>query len=140
MGAIQSHVSEARNALDGKCDGSTFGPALFHEGNETIEATGLSDARAQAREWGVQIALGFLEMGMGKNDVVVSMLPKVHAHMAGRGLDLRKLHIVPNGIALDDWQASPQPLREDSMLDLTAYDTFAVCRIDQVHKQVRAGG
>jgi glycosyltransferase involved in cell wall biosynthesis len=46
-------------------------------------------------------------------DVVVSMLPKVHAYMASRGLDLRKLHIVPNGIALDDWQAPPQPLRED---------------------------
>ncbi|MCV2359821.1 glycosyltransferase family 4 protein [Paucibacter sp. TC2R-5] len=35
--------------------------------------------------------------------VVVSMLPKVHEHMAGHGLDLKKLHIVPNGIALDEW-------------------------------------
>ena len=46
-------------------------------------------------------------------DVVVSMLPKVHQHMAAHGLDLRKLHIVPNGISLDDWQAAPPPLRED---------------------------
>ena len=46
-------------------------------------------------------------------DVVVSMLPKVHDYMASRGLDLRKLHIVPNGIALDDWQVPPQPLRDD---------------------------
>jgi glycosyltransferase involved in cell wall biosynthesis len=36
-------------------------------------------------------------------DVVVSMLPKVAAHMAEHGLDLRKLHIVPNGISLDEW-------------------------------------
>ncbi len=36
-------------------------------------------------------------------DVVVSMLPKVSAHMAEHGLDLRKLHVVPNGISLDDW-------------------------------------
>ena len=36
-------------------------------------------------------------------DVVVSMLPKVAAHMAEHGLDLRKLHVVPNGIALDEW-------------------------------------
>ena len=36
-------------------------------------------------------------------DVVVSMLPKVHDHMASRGLALRKLHIVPNGITLDEW-------------------------------------
>lgn len=46
-------------------------------------------------------------------DVVVSMLPKVQHHMVAHGLDLRKLHIVPNGIALDDWQAAPPPLRED---------------------------
>ncbi len=46
-------------------------------------------------------------------DLVVSMLPKVHEHMAAHGLDLRKLHIVPNGIAPDDWQADPPALRPD---------------------------
>jgi glycosyltransferase involved in cell wall biosynthesis len=39
-------------------------------------------------------------------DVVVSMLPKVAGHMAEHGLDLRKLHIVPNGIALDEWEGA----------------------------------
>ena len=53
-------------------------------------------------------------------DVVVSMLPKVHDYMASRGLDLRKLHIVPNGIALDDWQRDPEPLREDVARSLAA--------------------
>ncbi len=48
------------------------------------------------------------------------MLPKVHEHMASRGLDLRKLHIVPNGIALDDWQQPPQALREDVARALAA--------------------
>jgi glycosyltransferase involved in cell wall biosynthesis len=43
-------------------------------------------------------------------DVVVSMLPKVHQHMADHGLDLKKLHIVPNGITLDEWQAQGEPL------------------------------
>ncbi len=43
-------------------------------------------------------------------DVVVSMLPKVHAHMAAHGLDLKKLHIVPNGITLDEWEADGEPL------------------------------
>ncbi|WP_396267905.1 glycosyltransferase family 4 protein [Ideonella sp.] len=43
-------------------------------------------------------------------DVVVSMLPKVHDYMASRGLDLRKLHIVPNGISPDDWAAAPEAL------------------------------
>jgi glycosyltransferase involved in cell wall biosynthesis len=46
-------------------------------------------------------------------DVVVSMLPKVQDHMAAHGLDLRKLHIVPNGIMLDEWQQAQPPLRED---------------------------
>jgi glycosyltransferase involved in cell wall biosynthesis len=53
-------------------------------------------------------------------DVVVSVLPKVHDHMASRGLNLRKLHIVPNGIALDDWQAEPAPLRNDVAQALAA--------------------
>ena len=46
-------------------------------------------------------------------DAVVSMLPKVQGHMAEHGLDLKKLHIVPNGITLDEWQGEPPPLRED---------------------------
>lgn len=36
-------------------------------------------------------------------NVVVSMLPKVHDYMSSRGLDLRKLHIVPNGISPEEW-------------------------------------
>ncbi len=46
-------------------------------------------------------------------DVVISMLPKVHDYMASRGLDCAKLHIVPNGITLDEWSGTPPPLRED---------------------------
>jgi glycosyltransferase involved in cell wall biosynthesis len=48
-------------------------------------------------------------------DVVVSMLPKVQDHMRSRGLDLRKLHFVPNGISPEEWTAPPQPLRQDVM-------------------------
>jgi glycosyltransferase involved in cell wall biosynthesis len=43
-------------------------------------------------------------------DVVVSMLPKVHDYMASRGLDLKRLHIVPNGITLDEWAGEPPAL------------------------------
>jgi glycosyltransferase involved in cell wall biosynthesis len=45
-------------------------------------------------------------------DVVVSMLPKVAGHMAEHGLDLRKLHIVPNGIALDEWEGADGDARQ----------------------------
>ncbi len=43
-------------------------------------------------------------------DAVVSMLPKVHDYMASRGLDLRKLAIVPNGITIEEWQGDAEPL------------------------------
>ncbi|MFN8897606.1 MAG: glycosyltransferase family 4 protein [Pseudomonadota bacterium] len=43
-------------------------------------------------------------------DAVVSMLPKVHAHLASRGLDLGRLHIVPNGIDPAEWERAPAPL------------------------------
>lgn len=41
-----------------------------------------------------------------KSDAVVSMLPKVHEHMKVHGLDLKKLHIIPNGIVEEEWQTS----------------------------------
>ena len=53
-------------------------------------------------------------------DVVVSMLPKVHEHMASRGLDLRKLNIVPNGITPDEWRGDSPPLRGDLVQALAA--------------------
>ncbi|MCV2368269.1 glycosyltransferase family 4 protein [Roseateles oligotrophus] len=46
-------------------------------------------------------------------DAVVSMLPKVHEHMAAHGLDLNKLHIVPNGITLDEWTGPTEALNAD---------------------------
>ena len=46
-------------------------------------------------------------------DAVVSMLPKVHGYMQSRGLDLRKLHIVPNGVTPDEWGGAAEPLRDD---------------------------
>ena len=53
-------------------------------------------------------------------DVVVSMLPKVAGHMHAHGLDLRKLHIVPNGIAPDDWQREPAALAPGLAAQLAA--------------------
>jgi len=36
-------------------------------------------------------------------DAVVSMLPKVHAHVASHGMPLQRLHIVPNGVEPREW-------------------------------------
>jgi len=35
---------------------------------------------------------------------------RVHAHLASRGLDLGRLHIVPNGIDPAEWERAPAPL------------------------------
>ena len=43
-------------------------------------------------------------------DAVISILPKVHAHMATHGLDLRRLHIIPNGISPNDWQSKVESI------------------------------
>ncbi len=50
-------------------------------------------------------------------DLVISMLPKVHAHMQSRGLDLMKLHVVPNGVSPDAWAPQAQ---ETLRADVTA--------------------
>jgi glycosyltransferase involved in cell wall biosynthesis len=43
-------------------------------------------------------------------NLVVSMLPHVHQHMQSRGFDLARLHIVPNGVDIDEWIVPPRPL------------------------------
>lgn len=53
-------------------------------------------------------------------DVVVSMLPCVHEHMASRGLDLKRLRIVPNGFAPEEWQGESAPLGETLRTHLDA--------------------
>ena len=53
-------------------------------------------------------------------DRVVSMLPCVHDHMASRGLDLAKLHIVPNGFAPEEWQGHSAPLAAELAAHLAA--------------------
>lgn len=45
-------------------------------------------------------------------DVVISMLPCVAEHMRAHGLELRRLHIVPNGVLLDDWRGDSMPLEQ----------------------------
>ncbi len=46
-------------------------------------------------------------------DLVVSMLPKVAEHMSAHGLDLRKLVVIPNGMAPEEWEGEATPLPAD---------------------------
>jgi glycosyltransferase involved in cell wall biosynthesis len=52
-------------------------------------------------------------------DVVISMLPNVAEHMLAHGLDLRRLHVVPNGVCEDDW-LTPTPLNGPLLVHLNA--------------------
>lgn len=73
-----------------------------------IELSGLSPAHPFVRlcDWAERSAYRHA-------DSVVSMLPKVHEHMAARGLDLSRLRIVPNGVDLQDWNEAAPALRGD---------------------------
>jgi glycosyltransferase involved in cell wall biosynthesis len=51
-------------------------------------------------------------------DRVISMLPKVAGHLAAHGLDLRRLHIVPNGIDPGEWAAPSEPLNDELALHI----------------------
>ncbi len=41
-------------------------------------------------------------------DAIVSILPCIESHVTSHGLDAKKLHIVPNGIWLEDWESAPE--------------------------------
>ena len=64
-------------------------------------------------------------------DVVVSMLPCVHEHLRDRGLDLRKLRIVPNGVLVSEWSEPAAPL--DAALAAHIQDAHARGRLVVVY-------
>lgn len=45
-------------------------------------------------------------------DTVISILPRAAPHMAARGMAPHKLHVVPNGVDLAEWDSAPAPLPE----------------------------
>jgi len=62
-------------------------------------------------------------------DVVVSMLPKARDYMESRGMAPHKLHIVPNGIDVTEWQADNPPLTgaaKEALSHLKAQGYFIV--------------
>ena len=63
-------------------------------------------------------------------DLVVSMLPKVHDHMVAHGLDLRRLAIVPNGVAVEEGAMVPAP----------AHTVPLRADVQQAIDRARAGG
>lgn len=51
------------------------------------------------------------------SDAVVSILPNVHEHVMAHGLDIKKLHIVPNGIVEEEWnETNSEELSDKSIV------------------------
>ncbi len=80
-----------------------------------IELSGMSPRHPFALMCGKAEADAYREA-----DVVVSMLPCVQEHMASRGLDLKRLRVVPNGFAPEEWQGDSAPLGETLKAHLEA--------------------
>lgn len=51
------------------------------------------------------------------SDAVVSILPNVHEHVIAHGLDIKKLHIVPNGIVEEEWnETNAEKISDESIV------------------------
>jgi len=89
------------------------GAKLVHEVHDLWPLSPIELAGMSPRHPFIRLCQAAEDAACRDADVVVSMLPKVHAHLQARGLDLRKLVIVPNGIDPAEWRAEPAPLRDD---------------------------
>ena len=54
-------------------------------------------------------------------DAVVSILPKVHDHVEAHGLDIKKLHIIPNGIEINEWLNNTEKLPDNITRKITSW-------------------
>jgi glycosyltransferase involved in cell wall biosynthesis len=92
------------------------GARLVHEVHDLWPASPIELSGMSPRHPFIRLCQRAEDAACRDADVVVSMLPKVAEHLHAHGLDLRKLHIVPNGIALDDWLENAPPALPDGAL------------------------
>ena len=86
------------------------GAKLVHEIHDLWPASPMEIGGMSARHPFIRLCQRAEDDACRDADVVISMLPRVAEHLAAHGLDLRKLHVVPNGIAPEDWADAPAPL------------------------------
>ncbi len=90
------------------------GAKLVHEVHDLWPLSPVELGGMSPRHPFIQVCQAAEDYACRHADAVVSMLPKVHGHLASRGLDLKRLHIVPNGVLADEWggpgEALPGPL------------------------------
>ncbi len=86
------------------------GARLVHEVHDLWPLSPIELGGMSARHPFIRLCQAGEDFACRHCDVVVSMLPKVQDHLRERGLDLRRLHIVPNGVLADEWDAPGEPL------------------------------
>ena len=86
------------------------GAKLVHEVHDLWPLSPIELGGMSAQHPFIRLCQAAEDFACRHGDVVVSMLPKVQEHLRARGLDLRKLHIVPNGVLVDEWEAPGDPL------------------------------
>jgi len=88
--------------------GAVRGAVLVHEVHDLWPLSPIELSGMSPRHPFIQLCQAAENAACRDADVMVSMLPKVSGHLAAHGLDLRKLHIVPNGITPDEWPQQGQ--------------------------------
>ena len=86
------------------------GAKLVHEVHDLWPLSPIELGGMSPRHPFIRLCQAAEDFACRRSDRVVSMLPKVHDHLRSRGLDLRKLHIVPNGVLTGEWDAPGEPL------------------------------
>lgn len=83
---------------------------LVHEVHDLWPLSPMELSGMSARHPFIAVCQAAENFACRRADVVVSMLPKVHDHLAAHGLDLAKLHIVPNGVQTEEWDQAGESL------------------------------
>jgi glycosyltransferase involved in cell wall biosynthesis len=86
------------------------GAKLVHEVHDLWPLSPIELGGMSPRHPFIRVCQAAEDFACRRSDAVVSMLPRVQEHLRDHGLDLRKLHIVPNGVLADEWDAPDQVL------------------------------
>ena len=83
---------------------------LVHEVHDLWPLSPMELNGVSARHPFIRVCQAAENFACRRADRVISMLPRVHDHLAARGLDLSRLHIVPNGVLAEEWTSTQAPL------------------------------
>jgi glycosyltransferase involved in cell wall biosynthesis len=83
---------------------------LVHEVHDLWPLSPMELNGMPARHLFIMVCQAAENFACRRADRVISMLPRVHDHMAAHGLDLSRLHIVPNGVLAEEWTSTQAPL------------------------------